>query len=190
MRDLFFCIAVLATSATAFAEPAEIPADSIRKAVEAAFRDAAPPEASLEILSIPTLRHEGPEPLIVVAMPEAVGEPGARELAVSCRVNDREVAHGVAAVVVRVKRFVWVAGRDLDGDGPLDLSELRRETRVFDHVTPRLFRPEPGARFRLARDVPEGAVLEVSDVLRIPDQEPGEDPGRASVDGPTTWRTG
>jgi hypothetical protein len=135
-------------------------------------------------VSVPALRHDGGEPILDVSLPQPVEAPGIYEVEVSCR-SASVVSRGVASVVMRRKLAVWVAARDLDRDAALDLSALRRETREFDRAVPWLFHPEPGTRFRVMRDVPAGAVLEVRDVSRIPETEAGTASGPASVSAAT-----
>jgi len=181
MNRLLACLVTLLAVGAATDDVAEIPAESVRSAIETAFRATAPPEARLEIVSLPTLRTDGGARGVVVARPGPADPPGPRGIEVEYRVDDRVVSRGVARVVVRVRRTVWVAVHDLERDASLDLSALRRESREFDHATPPAFRPEPGERFRLVRDVSAGAVLEVRDVCRVPDPGAGTEADRASV---------
>jgi hypothetical protein len=183
VRLCFALAALLAPAGTALADPVDVPVESICAAVETAFRNEAPPDARVTIVSVPALRHDG-QAILDVSLPVSVDRPGPCEVEVSCRSADRVVSRGVASVVILRRLPVWIAGRDLPRDATLDLSALRRETREFDRATPRLFHPEPGARFRVMRDVPAGAVLEVRDVCRIPDHDAGAASGPASVSVP------
>ncbi|MGH2570757.1 MAG: hypothetical protein ACRDGR_06005, partial [bacterium] len=171
MRSRVAIAALVAIAGTALADPVDIPSESIQAAVESAFRHGAPRDARVTIVSVPALRHEGGEAVLDVSLPHDVDRPGPCEVEVSCRSADRVVSRGVASVVIRRTLPVWISVRDLRRDAPLDLSALRREAREFDHAAPRLFHPEPGTRFRVMRDVPAGAVLEVRDVCRILDHE-------------------
>ena len=187
MRLPFAVVLVLLAPLSAAADSPEVSAEAIRAAVEAAFHDAVPRDARIEIVSVPALAHKGGSPIVDVALPESIRRPGPCEIAVVCRIGDRVVSQGRADAVIRVTLPVWIAGRDLPRNTTLDLSTLRRERREFDRPAPRLFRPEPGARFRVMRDVPEGTTLHVRDVSRIPDVETGseitllDETGRAAV---------
>ena len=171
MRSRVAIAALLTFAGTALADSADVPSESIQAAVESAFRHGAPRDTRVTIVSVPALRTEGGEPVLDVSLPADVERPGPCEVEVSCRSADRVVSRGVASVVIRRMLPVWVAVRDLPRDAPLDLSALRREARAFDRAAPRLFHPEPGTRFRVMRDVPAGAVLEVRDVCRTLDHE-------------------
>jgi hypothetical protein len=181
MRFRIPVAALVSIAGPTLAGSADVPPETILAAVESAFRDGAPRDARVTIVSVPALRQEGGQAVLDVSLPADVHRPGPCEVEVSCRSADRIVSRGVASVVIRRKLPVWVACRDLRRDAPLDLSALRRETREFDHVAPRLFQPEPGTRFRVMRDVPAGAVLEVRDVCRTLDHEAGIGTGQAAV---------
>jgi hypothetical protein len=159
-------------------EPAETSARAVRAAVESAFQEAAPPDARLEIVSLPPLVQDGVDAVVLVSWPEPMPRPGPCALPVSCRVGDRIVSRGLANVVIRVRRPVWIAGEKLARGATLDLTTLRREIHEFDREPPRLFRPDPGGRFLLLRDVPEGAALSVPDVRRLPGIETGQEVAR------------
>ena len=105
----------------------------------------------------------------------------------SCRVDGRTVARGLANILLSVETSLWTAARPLrrgEELGPDDLIEARI---MLDREAGRLFRPDEGRKWRLARDIKAGTRLRASDVRPVPDVEAGTEitlvarTGQASV---------
>lgn len=162
------------TAVTALGERVAMDPDVVRRAIEEAWRAQAPPAAILDVRALPTLRYEGESAEIDVSLPDPLDVPGPRVITVSCRVGDRVASRGLASAIIRVRAPVWTAAEDLREGDLLQEASLEQIERVHERTDVRLFRPEPGRRYRLATDIPVGATIETRDVIRIPDVEAGQ----------------
>ena len=183
-------------AAGAPAEPRPVDPEAIRLAIEATWPDVAAPGGSLEIVRLPALRHTGSDPDVTVTWPEGPLGPGPRAITVSCVVDGRTVARGLANVHIRVERPVWVLARPQGRGETLDATALVEQLVAFAREPGPLFTPEPGRKWRLRRDVEAGARLRARDVRPLPHVEAGSElnlvsrTGRASVVVPGRVRRG
>lgn len=165
-------LVLLAVPAAAPARNA-VPESRIRESLRAAWDAVAPAGAVMEILAVPRLVYPGGEPELDVAMLAGLEHPGPRAIAIGCRVDGRTVARGLANVMIRVERTVWITPVELARGAEIDPAGLRSEVRSFDREPRLLFAPVPGREYRTLRDVDAGAVLKASQVRAIPDVEAG-----------------
>ncbi len=183
---LWSLIASAPAGATDSAARAVDPA-AIRELIEREWATIAPEPATLEVLRVPALRHRGGPATLAVVLPSDPMRPGPRALAVSCLVDGRTVARGLANILIEVEVAVHTVVRDQVRGELLDADALVVERIRYDREPAGLFRPEDGRRWKLIRDVPAGARLRRSDVRPIPDVEAGTEiilvsrAGKASV---------
>jgi flagella basal body P-ring formation protein FlgA len=166
---------VFVAAAPVGAMPHEVDPASIRTSLESAWREVAPPDATCEILALPRLAYDGEDPRVEVVWLEGLERPGPRALAVNCRVGERIVSRGLANVLIRVRRTVWIAPAPLTRGQRLDPSTLLRETRVFEREPRRLFAPVAGKSWQAIRNIEAGAILRSLDVKALPDVEAGSE---------------
>jgi flagella basal body P-ring formation protein FlgA len=175
-RTVLLALLSLFGSAAA-APPARVPVseEAIREAIRSAWAEIAPPGATLEIRALPRLPAAAGEVDLAVTLPEGIRSPGPRAIAVTCRQDGRVVARGLASIVVRAERDVWIAARPLRRGELLDPAALTRETRVWDREPYHLFVFAPERRWRVRRDVPAGEELRASHVRALADIESGSE---------------
>jgi flagella basal body P-ring formation protein FlgA len=179
----------------ALAERIAVDPDSIRARIEAVWLERGIPQATLEIRALPVLHYEGGQVRLEVAFPDGVGRPGPRAIPVTVCENGRTVARGLANVMVRASRAVWIVTRPLARGDPLSADALRREERVFESEPLRLFEWQGERTFRLARQVSPGTLLTTTDVWPLPHVAAGSEilllsrAGSASVSIPAKART-
>jgi flagella basal body P-ring formation protein FlgA len=173
LRVLLFALLFGAPAAGAGARDS-VPAEMVRTAIQEAWSQVAPPRATLEIRTLPIL--PGTEAANVeVLLPEGIERAGSRAIPVMCHEGARVVSRGLASVVIRVEREVWIAARALRRGELVDPTAFVCETRTFAREPRPLLQPQPTERYRLLRDVPAGAVAYGRDVRKLPDIEAGEE---------------
>jgi flagella basal body P-ring formation protein FlgA len=151
-----------------------VPADVIRAAIEETWSQAAPPHATLEIRALPILPGTAAAS-VEVLLPEGIDRAGSRAIPVMCLEGARVVSRGLASVVIRVEREVWIAARALRRGELVDPTAFVRETRTFAREPRPLLQPQPTERYRLLRDVPAGVIVYGRDVRKRPDIESGDE---------------
>jgi len=130
-----------------------VAADVIRAAIDEAWLQVAPPHATLEIRSLPILPGTATAS-VEVLLPEGIDRAGSRAIPVTCHEGARVVSRGLASVVIRVEREVWIAARALRRGELVDSTEFVCETRTFAREPRPLLRPQTTERYRVRRDVP------------------------------------
>jgi flagella basal body P-ring formation protein FlgA len=144
---------------------------------------------------LPALSCEGKGARIEVSFPEGTERPGPRAIPVTVVRNGRTVARGLASVMIRSTRTVWIVARSLSRGDTLSADALRREERVFESEPARLFEWETGRAYRLSRAMSPGAALATTDVWPLPHVSAGSEivllsrAGNASVTVPAKART-
>jgi flagella basal body P-ring formation protein FlgA len=189
--------AAVAAAGSAPAMTVQVDPGELRALIEREWSAVAPPGATLEVRAVPSLSHPGGEVTLEVQLPDDPRRPGPRALTVSCRVDGRVVARGLANVLLRAERTVWIALRPFERGDEIGPGEVREETRVFDREPSRLLTWDSSRSLRAVRAVASGERLMPADVRPIPDVEAGEEilllaqagtatvsvPGKARQDG-------
>jgi flagella basal body P-ring formation protein FlgA len=101
--------------------------------------------------------------------------PGPRALTVSCRVDGRVVARGLANVVVRRQLRVWVPVRALKRGEIVTVADLRSMRRLYERDPRRLFEGPAEHEWTVVRDLEVGQILHPTDVRRRPDISAGDE---------------
>lgn len=151
-----------------------VAAEIIRGAIQEAWSRVAPPHATLEIRALPILPGTAAAS-VEVLLPEGIERAGCRAIPVLCHEGARVVSRGLASVVIRVDREVWIAARALRRGELVDPTAFVRETRTFVREPRPLLRPQPAERYRIVRDVPAGVIVYGRDARKLPDVEAGEE---------------
>ena len=89
------------------------------------------------------------------------------------RANGRIQSRGLASVIVRAERMVWVARRDLAPGDEISPADLMAENRIFERTPSRLFRFDPEESWRVTRAVTAGQQVRSDQVEPVPDVEAG-----------------
>jgi flagella basal body P-ring formation protein FlgA len=168
-------LAALAAAGPARAGRASVDPVEIREAIELAWNEARLPGTTLEIRSLPVLRHAGGLAIVEVLLPDQPLRPGPRAVPVSARVEGRVVSRGLANVVLRRKMTVWTPVRPLEPGSVVTRADLRAEPRVYDRDPYRLFEDPGDHEWIVVRSVEAGQVLRPNDLRRRPDVEAGEE---------------
>ncbi len=152
-----------------------VDAAEVRGALLRAWEDHGPAGSEIEVRVLPNLLGwDAAAYEILVEIPEDAGRPGPRVLGVSCVAGGRAVSRGLASVLVKSEREVWITPAALARGAEVSRTDLARETKVVEREPRHLFEPEEGASYRIVRDVPAGEALRAADVRRIPDVASGD----------------